>query len=452
MARRTPEEREQARRERDARRTRPDASRPGRADAPRAGRADAPDGQGRDAGARFLAGGDEPVTPPRTRSALADRPPISRAARAQRVGRPGRPLLPAHSPRPRRWFRRLMAVLALAAIGAALYAINATFQPLQGTEDETEAVAVRIPPGTDAGQIGALLEAKGVIADQRFFEVNATLTLRRGKLQTGRYVLRRDMTNGAAIDALMQGPEVRVVKTFKVTVPEGLGRRETAPRLGESGIRGSYRRASADPAAVRRARRLGLPRGRRSTEGFLYPATYDLQVGATAATLVDKQLDAFADAFDGIDLRYARRRDLSRYDVIKIASMIERETPLDRERPLVSAVIHNRLAQGTPLGIDATLRYALDNWSQPLKQSELERDFAYNSRLRAGLPPTPIGNPGRDSLHAAARPARVNYLFYVVEPGGCHAFSRTNAEFERDVARYEAARRANGGRAPRTKC
>jgi UPF0755 protein len=135
-----------------------------------------------------------------------------------------------------------------------------------------------------------------------------------------------------------------------------------------------------------------------------------------------------------------------------IASMIERETSSDRERPLVSSVIYNRLRQDITLGIDATIRYAENNWTDPLKESELERDGPYNTRKRLGLPPTPIGNPGLASLKAAAAPARTDYIFYVAKPGACHAFSSTDAEFARDVAAYEAAREKNGGNAPSQKC
>jgi UPF0755 protein len=386
------------------------------------------------------------------RVALAERPPISRAARAQRIGRPGRPVLPPSSPKPRRWFRRLLALLALLFIGAALYVINATFQPFQDEHKNAAGVAVRIPPGADAGSIGRLLESKGVIADARFFELNATLTLRRGKLRTGRYMLRREMTNGAAIEALMQGPKVRIVKTFDVTIPEGLSRREAAPAVDRSGIRGSYLKATRSERALARARRLGAPKSATSLEGFLFPATYELNVGARAAELVDKQLDAFRDTLAGIDLTRARRKNLTRYDVVTIASMIERETSSDRERPLISSVIYNRLAQGTPLGIDATIRYAENDWHSALRVSQLERDGPYNTRLRPGLPPTPIGNPGRASLKAAAAPARTDFIFYVAKPGACHAFAATSAEHERNVAAYEAARERNGGNAPSQKC
>jgi peptidoglycan lytic transglycosylase G len=182
--------------------------------------------------------------PSARRAAVAERPPVSRAARAQRIGKPGRPALPPASPKPRRWFRRLLALIALFLIGGALYVINETFQPLRDEHEQEGGVAVQIPTGSDAGSIGRLLERKGVIEDARFFELNATLTLRRGKLRTGNYVLRRDMTNGAVLDALLQGPKVRVVKTFSLTIPEGRSRREAAPAIDRSGIEGSYLRAS----------------------------------------------------------------------------------------------------------------------------------------------------------------------------------------------------------------
>jgi len=436
VARRTPEERRRAAEERAARRA-----------AHERGKHDEQPPE-----PRFEAEPELRPLPSQRRAAVVERPPMSRAARAQRIGKPGRPALPPGSPRPRRWFRRLVALLGLLFIGAALYVINATFQPLRDEREQEGGVAVQIPAGADAGSIGKLLERKGVIDDARFFELNATLTLRRGKLRTGNYVLRRDMTNGAAIDALMQGPKVRVVRTFDVTIPEGLSRREAANAVDKSGIEGSYLKASGSKRVLARVRRLGAPKGTRTAEGFLFPATYKLKAGSTGGDLVDKQLDAFRDNFRRIDLTRAKRKNLTRYDVLIIASMVERETACDDERSLISSVLYNRLAQDIPLGIDATIRYAENNWTRPLRQSELDRDGPYNTRVRQGLPPTPIGNPGLASLKAAAAPAKTNYIFYVAKPGASHAFSSTDAEFARDVAAYNRAREKNNGKAPRQKC
>ena len=365
----------------------------------------------------------EPLPPPR-------RVPASRRPAPQR---------PRHA-RSRHWGRRVLALVALAAIVAALYAINATFQPFHG--DGTGSVRVTIPSGADAGQIGDILAAKGVVESGTFFVVNATVTGRRGGLRPGKYTLRQGMTNGAVIDALTKGPKVKVVPTTNITIPEGPSIREEAPKIDKASFTGSYAKVANSRQTLRAVRKLGAPKGTRTAEGFMFPATYTLVEGAPVKNLVAKQLSAFKQNFRKVDMSYARRKNLTRYDVLIIASLVEREAQLDRERPLIASVIYNRLRDGTPLGIDATIRYQTGNWQTPILQSQLDRDTPYNSRLRRGLPPTPIGNPGLKSMKAAAHPARTSYLFFVRKPGnsGEHAFSSTNAQFERDNARYQASR------------
>ena len=379
------------------------------------------------------------ITAARTRP-LPPRGPNRPQPRGTRRPPPPRskPHRPAGAPRGRGG-RRILAVLALALIAGALYLINATFQPFH--DDPSGAVRVTVPSGSDAGRIGEILASAGVIDSARLFEANATVTMRRGKLRPGKYQLPLGMSNGAAIEALMQGPQAKVVKTFSFTLPEGRSRRENIPLVNKA-FSGDYGKATTDPALLRRARRLGLPRNARSLEGFLFPATYQMITGASAKDLVERQLDAFQENLAKVDLRTARRRNLTRYDVLIIASMVEREAQLAKERPLIAAVMHNRLKEGIPLGIDATIRYQINNWERPLRVSELERDTPYNTRTRRGLPPTPIGNPGLASIRAAANPARTKYLFFVRKPGksGEHAFSSTNSQFERDVARYQASR------------
>jgi cell division protein YceG involved in septum cleavage len=220
-------------------------------------------------------------------------------------------------------------VLALLAIGAALYVINETFQPLHG--EGRGAVRVSVPAGAGAGRIGEILEDRGVVENGRFFSLNATLTRRRGKLRTGDYTLPRRLSNGAAIEALIRGPKVKAIKTFNLTIPEGRSARETAGRL-KNAVDGDYLAATRSPARLRRARRLGLPRGSKTLEGYLFPATYELPEGTTASELVDRQLSGYRDNTAKLSYTLARRRELTRYDVLIIASMIEREVQLDRER------------------------------------------------------------------------------------------------------------------------
>jgi uncharacterized YceG family protein len=341
--------------------------------------------------------------------------------------------------------RRIVAVAALVAGVLALWALASLFQPLKG--DGEGVVAVTVPRGAGVGDIGDLLAGRDVVSSGFLFEVRATLSGHRGDLKPGVYNLRRDMSYGAAIDALVEGPPRDLVN---VTVPEGSSRREVERRLGPGIVRGSYLRASVRSPLLD-PRRYGAERAA-DLEGFLFPATYQLRRRSPAAALVAKQLAAFKREFATVDLRAARRVNLTGYDVLTIASLVEREAQVDRERPVIASVVYNRLRRGMRLDIDATVRFATGNWTRPLTRSELQSPSPYNTRARPGLPPGPIGSPGIASIQAAAHPARTSYLFYVVKPDTCgeHAFSSTDAQFQRDIARYDAARAARGGRAPTT--
>jgi UPF0755 protein len=178
-------------------------------------------------------------------------------------------------------------------------------------------------------------------------------------------------------------------------------------------------------AAATTPRPQGFPRGR-SIEGFLFPAGYIFGPSSTADDLIGRQLDAFGAAWAMLDVGTRKP-----YDVLTVASMIERETRAPEERKLVSAVIWNRLAKGMPLGIDATLRYGLGiQGTRPLTAVELRNQTPYNTDVHKGLPPTPIGNPGLPSMQAAAHPAAVDYLYYVRKPDGVHHFfTASEAEF-----------------------
>jgi uncharacterized YceG family protein len=316
------------------------------------------------------------------------------------------------------------------------------FQPFKG--DGEGQVRVAVPEGAGVGQIADLLDERDVVSSSFFFELRATVSGRRGDLKPGTYTLRRGMSHSAAIDALAAGPPADIVT---ITIPEGRSRREIAETVGDS-LEGDYlaatgRSPALDPSEYR-------AENARDLEGFLFPATYDLKRGRPVEALVRQQLSAFRQRFDTVDLRFARSKNLTPYDVLIIASMVEREAQVARERPVIASVIYNRLSEGIPLGIDSTIRFALNQWTRPLTESELATASPYNTRERPGLPPGPIGNPGLDSIRAAARPARTDYLYFVVKPGGdgAHAFSRTDAEFQRDVERYNRERERLGGRSP----
>lgn len=173
-------------------------------------------------------------------------------------------------------------------------------------------------------------------------------------------------------------------------------------------------------------------------EGFLFPSLYKFGASTTATQLIGRQLAAFQGAWAKVDLTAARARGLTPYQVLIVASMVERETVAPEERPLVAAVIYNRLAKNMPLGIDATIRYGLGiPGTRPLTKAELATDTPYNTDLNKGLPPTPIGNPGVASMQAAAHPANVDYLYYVRMPDKIHHFfTADETEFCQKAAEY----------------
>jgi UPF0755 protein len=234
-------------------------------------------------------------------------------------------------------------------------------------------------------------------------------------------------------------------KPFRVIFPEGFTREQMAGRVGA--VAAIARRKRHKPVALNPKRYLAAsrsvtlpcfrPHRQKHAEGFLFPATYDFVATTTSRQLAVEQLRAFCVNWRKIDLSYASRKNLTPYDVLIIASMVEKETLAPSERPLVAAVIYNRLHAHMPLGIDATLRYGLDiKPTQSILQSQLDSNNPYNSRKRIGLPPTPIANPGLASIRAAAHPAKVDYLYFVRKPDKVHHFfTASGAAF----ARYECA-------------
>jgi uncharacterized YceG family protein len=412
-------------------------------------------------------GASEPLPEPAPREAptrrIPDPPPIGgeKAIGTKKVGgghRFGRPHLPrrektqtlaAAEPSDRRvWTRRIGVLLALALLAFVLWFAASLFQPFAG--DGSGNAVVAIPKNASIDQIGDILEREQIISSSFFFKLRAKLEGKDDQINSGRIAMKHDMSYSAALDALTAAPKA-LPKLTKLTLPEGLSRGEIADRVTEAGIPGDYVKASKASKSLD-PRKFGAPKDA-TLEGFLFPATYDLRSSATVDTLVTQQLKAFRRNISGVDFKRARSKNLNVYDVLVIASMVEREAGIAKDRPLIAAVIYNRLKQGMPLGIDATLRYALNNWTKPLKVSELEdASNPYNTRKHTGLPPTPIGNPGLASIEAAAHPAKVDYLFYVVKPcgDGAHNFSSTDAEFQEDVDAYNAKREELGGKSPVT--
>jgi UPF0755 protein len=237
-------------------------------------------------------------------------------------------------------------------------------------------------------------------------------------------------------------------KPLRIVFPEGFTIEQMAERItAVNGIAARKRnvkthlRAGQYLSLTKRSRLPGELAGdgkHRILEGFLFPATYEFLPRTTTKQLVNKQLAAFQRNWSKLDLAYAKSKNLTPYEVLIIASMVEKETLAPDERPLVAAVIYNRLKAGMTLGIDATLRYGLHiPPTESIRQSQLDSDNPYNTRKLTGLPPTPIASPGLASMQAAAHPAKVKYLFFARKPDKVHHFfTADETEFLQYLAQH----------------
>ncbi len=367
-------------------------------------------------------------------------PPTQKAPRPslrQRFGRDGGDPGP---PRPKGTYRRRrFLALGLLLVGALVaWFLIAFFQPPPFDPGSgTGTVVVTVPEGASASEVSDLLTKNDVVSNGTLFEWRLKLAGKTGQILPGRYVLAHNMSYGTAIDRLTSsGGKVNV------TIPEGEDRTQIAATIKDLGLQGDYLAASKsfkgfDP------NKYGA-HNPKSLEGFLFPATYQLDPGANVDQLVSEQLQAFQQNIAGVNMSYAKSKNLTIYDVLTIASMINKEVQIPSEQRLVAAVIYNRLHRGMPLGIDATTRFEFHNYTGAITESQLKTPSPYNTRINAGLPPTPIGNPGLAAIQAAAHPAKVPYLYYVLKAngGGHHCFTASGSEFNQLVAAY------NAGRAP----
>jgi uncharacterized YceG family protein len=341
-----------------------------------------------------------------------------------------------------------MAFIALVVAAVVVWFCVEIFQPFHGSGHGS--VTVVIPPRSSVSSVADRLSRAGVIGSSFFFDLRVTLDGDRGDLRPGIYHLKLGMSFGSVLSALTAKPKAAPVT--QITITPGRTRREIDGLLRSQGVKGSYyadtrSSRSLDPSSY------GAPKSTNSLEGFLFPDTYQVRQPISIPALVSDQLQDFKRHFAGVNMDYAHSKHLTRYDVLTIASMVEGEAQTTGDRARVASVIYNRLRDHMPLQIDATTRYAVNNYTRPLTESQLHSSSPWNTYTHAGLPPTPIGNPGLASIEAAAHPAKTNYLYFVVKVcgNGAMVFESSYKQFQSDVARYQTARARRGGNSP-SKC
>jgi UPF0755 protein len=300
-------------------------------------------------------------------------------------------------------------------------------------------VAVSIPKGATTKQIGKILAHDGVIHQATLFALYVRFH-GDGPLLPGLYHLPKNSSYQTAISALEAGPPV---STARLVVPEGFTLHQIAnavAALPGLGLSAQKFLAAADNGTVRSPYE---PRGVDNLEGLLFPATYQVQQGESEVQILEQMVGAFDDQASSLNLAAAAQSHRETvYKLVTVASIVEREAKLDSDRGPVASVIYNRLAAGTPLGMDSTETYYLRLTNPNLQPTaaRLSQPGPYNTRVSTGLPPTPIANPGLPSLQAAAAPPTTSYLYFVeVKPDGQLGFASTSSGFTQLQAECRAA-------------
>jgi len=340
----------------------------------------------------------------------------------------------------RRRFPRfvLLALLFLAALAAYFYY---RLENPPGSRRPGEEVTVEIPPGTSTSEIFRRLKRAGVIEDARLAEIYYRLHRRKTALQAGEYRFHHPMPIDEVINRMGRGDVVR----HAIVVPEGLTAEETFELFWKQGIGGpdAFHAALVGTELVP-----GLTRGVSDLEGFLFPDTYVVTRTTSARQIVDRMVANFRQHFTPEIQRRAEALGLTTRQAVTLASIVQRESSVKSEGPVIAGVYLNRLRRGMRLQADPTVVYALKRdgkWTATLHRSDYDYESPYNTYLHEGLPPGPICSPGADALRAAVNPAHMAYLYFVADPtNGGHTFSATFEDHLVAIAMAKKARAEAG--------
>ena len=333
-----------------------------------------------------------------------------------------------------RWIKRLLLLCVLIALilGAGGWWIySQVVEPYRGYSEPE--VFVEIPPGSSTASIAKRLVDAGVVRDARTFQVGLWISGRSRSLRAGEYRFDAPLHALDVIDKIARGDVYRRRLTFR----EGLTISEMARVFEERGFGNAadFRKAAGNASLI-----LDLDPGATDLEGYLFPETYALPRGTTAAAVVTQMVDAFKNALTPEIRSNATTAGLSVRQLVTLASLVEKETGTASERPLVAAVYANRLKIGMGMQADPTVIYALQKagtYTGNLRRDDLQFDSPYNTYRYPGLPPGPIAAPGKASLEAAAKPADVDYLYFVSKNDGSHVFASSLEEHNRNVQTWQ---------------
>jgi UPF0755 protein len=306
--------------------------------------------------------------------------------------------------------------------------------------ETASAKMIFIKKGTHLKKVSEVLEQEGIIKNRHFFILLTTVLGKKTKIRAGEYEFHTQMLPLEVLDALVVGQ----VKHHLVTVPEGYTLSQIAHLLENLNFieKKEFLQKAASPTLINS---LGLSQWAGPTlEGYLFPDTYHLFKEMDPEEVIKMMVLRFKKVFksDLADRNF--EIGISEREVVILASIIEKETSLAEEKPLISAVFHNRLKKKIPLQSDPTVIYGIKNFNGNLTKEHLSKPTPYNTYLMVGLPPTPICNPGKDSLLAAVQPAPVPYLYFVSKNDGSHYFSSDIEDHNRAVWKFQKKRPPRG--------
>jgi len=331
----------------------------------------------------------------------------------------------------------VLGILFLIFIAGSVYVYRSTKEFLNTPfKSEKREVVVLIKKGMSEGEIARLLYEKGLVSNKmRFYYFLRFLHKKKGlEVKSGEYSLSTDMTPWQIAEKMIK----RDVVKYKVTIPEGLRYEEVAAILEKEGF------ANSDEFITLCRDRVflsGFGLEGETCEGYLMPDTYTLERGVTTREVFKIIIDEFKRRVNAGYIERARQMGFSIYHILIIASMVEKEAKLDSERPIIASVILNRLKKDIGLYIDATVIYGIirerGSFNGNLTKKDLETPTRYNTYINKGLPPTPICNPGIESINAVLMPANTNYLYYVSKNDGSHHFCETLDCHNKAVYKYQ---------------
>ncbi|MBC8080177.1 MAG: endolytic transglycosylase MltG [Gorillibacterium sp.] len=329
-------------------------------------------------------------------------------------------------------------LVMIIAVVIGVYYVWSNLQPAA----KSSPVTFEILSGTGSIGVADILEQKGIIRNKELFTFYLRYKNEGTRFQAGNYEMSPGITLDEIIAKLNHG-EIVKEEMVRFTIPEGFTLKQIIARLDEEGI------ASADELLhlTEEPDKLELslpvdalptdPKLEFQMEGYLFPETYEMKKGSTSKEIVQRMANEMMFKLESVTgwQDMLKKRGLTLHELMTVASLVEREAAVDKERSLIAGVIYNRLENDMRLEIDATVQYALGENKERLYEKDLQIDSPYNTYKNDGLPPGPIGSPGLDSIKAALKPVKTEYLFYVTKKDGSreHLFAKTYAEHLKNI-------------------